>query len=177
MVIWLIGLSGAGKTTIGRHVHRQWQSEQPNTVLVDGDEMRSIFEQDRGPDDYTVEGRRRNAHRISRICGWLDSQGINVVCCILSIFPESLEWNREHYTSYFEVFVDAPLSVVTARDSKGLYGAARRGEERNVVGIDIEFPPPAAPDMIIDNSVEGASPEEFATEILERAGVTRKDGQ
>jgi adenylylsulfate kinase-like enzyme len=171
MVIWLIGLAGSGKTTIGREVYRQWKMTAPNTVLVDGDEIRKIFGHDQGPHCYTVEGRRQNAERIAEICAWLDRQQVNVVCCILSIFRDVERRNRQIYSRYFEVFIDAPLDIVIKRDTKNLYGPALRGEMRNVVGVDIEFKPPVNPDMVIDNRADGLDFGNIARDVLTRAGM------
>jgi cytidine diphosphoramidate kinase len=171
MVIWLIGLSGAGKTTIGKAVYRRWKTLAPDTVLVDGDDMRRIFGQDQSPADYSVSGRRRNAERIFEICAWLDRQDLNVVCCILSIFPDMQERNRREFSRYFEVFVHAPIDKLAQRDDKRLYGPALAGSTRNVVGVDIEFPAPPNPDLIIDNGRFDTAPEHWAEQILRQAAV------
>lgn len=166
MVIWLVGLSGAGKTTIGRELHALLKAREPNTVFVDGDEVRAVFKHDRGPDAYTLEGRAKNAERMAELCAWLDRQGMNVVCCCLSVFEETRAWNRETYSRYFEVYVSTPFDVLVERDSKGLYGAALRGETENVVGVDIPFTPPAAPDLVVENGRDPRDPREIAREIL-----------
>ena len=166
MVIWLIGLSGAGKTTIGRHLYEMWKADEPNTVFVDGDEIRALFKDDVRPGAYTVEGRRANAERITELCAWLDRQDINVVCCILPLFPDMREKYHELYSSYFEVYVRAPMDVLVRRDSKGLYSDARAGKIKNVVGVDIEFVPPTSPDMVVDNAGEDAEPRKLAEAIL-----------
>lgn len=171
MVIWLIGLSGSGKTTLGRIVAQQLRQRHPNTVLLDGDEVREIFGSDRGDDAYTVAGRRRNAERLTALCRMLDRQGLHVVCCVLSIFPDMRADNRRQFSGYFEVFLDAPLSVLQARDVKGLYAAARAGTCRNVVGVDIPFPRPEAPDLVIDTSSGADRLADWAHCILDRAGV------
>jgi adenylylsulfate kinase len=169
MVIWLIGLSGAGKTTIGTCVYREWKKREPNTVLVDGDEIREIFNQDNSGSDYSIEGRRKNAERIKQLCAWLDRQGINVVCNILLLFGDISDWNRANLSGYLEVYVSTPLDVVKARDSKGLYSAAEKGETQNVVGVDIPFPTPVSPDITIDNSEITVGHEDVAVQILSRA--------
>jgi adenylylsulfate kinase-like enzyme len=169
MVIWMVGLSGAGKTTIGRPLYERWKKQASNTVLVDGDEIRKIFKHDQNLDAYTVEGRRVNGERISEICAWLDRQGINVVCCILSIFEDMRIRNRQNFSKYFEVYLSAPMEVLEKRDTKGLYASARRGEQKNVVGVDIPFPPPANPDMVIDTSCEDPDFQALANKILQEA--------
>lgn len=171
MVIWLVGLSGSGKTTVGRHVYELWKTKESDTVFVDGDEIRKIFRQNQGPDAYSVEGRAANAERIAELCAWLDRQEINVVCCILSIFEETRIWNRQTYSKYFEVYLDVPLEILIERDGKNLYKPALRGETKNVVGVDIPFTPPLSPDMIIDNSKEGLDHRALAKDILANAGA------
>jgi cytidine diphosphoramidate kinase len=152
MVVWLVGLSGAGKSTIGREVYRQLKQHESNTVLVDGDEIRALFKHDTAETSYNLEGRRLNAERIVEICKWLDGQSINVVCCILCVFPDILKANRKQFKKYLEVFISAPYDVLRARDAKGLYVAAEKGEQSHVVGVDIPFPEPVAPDLILDSS-------------------------
>ncbi|MSR77619.1 MAG: adenylyl-sulfate kinase [Candidatus Omnitrophica bacterium] len=169
MVIWLIGLSGAGKTAIGKEMVKLWKKEESNTVLVDGDEMRGIFQLDRGEKDYSIESRKLNADRICQICLWLDKQGINVVCSILSLFESSREWNRENYSSYFEVFISVPMEKLIERDQKNLYKPALESKTKNVVGVDIPFTPPAKPDLVLDNSRDQTDMSVFANEIFEKA--------
>lgn len=171
MVIWLIGLSGAGKSTLGREVAKQLRAIKPNTVLLDGDELRKVFAHDKGNEPYTVQGRRLNAERIVALCEMLDKQGIHVVCCILSIFPDMRLENRTRFSRYFEVFMDAPLEVLMARDVKGMYAAAIRGEVGDIVGIDIPFERPIDSDMTINTSNNDADITLLASNILVQAGL------
>lgn len=171
MVIWLVGLSGSGKTTLGREIARQWRSTRPNTVLLDGDEIREIFSHDRNDEAYTVSGRRINAERMVALCEMLDRQGINVVCCILSLFPEMRESNRSRFSQYFEIFMDADMEALAERDTKGLYEASRTGRQRNVVGVDIPFPRPTTADLTISSSGDCPDIIELARHALNQAGA------
>lgn len=168
MVIWLIGLSGSGKSTLGREVARQLRARAPNTVLLDGDEIRSVFRHDSDKDAYSIEGRRVNAERITALCELLDKQGIHVVCCILSIFPQMRLTNRKRFSQYFEIFMDAPIETLIGRDVKGIYKKALDGSMKNVVGVDIPFEPPTDADMRIDSSGESADIVGLATEVMQR---------
>ena len=98
---------------------------------------------------------------------FLSDQGIDVVCAILSIFPESRSWNRENLKDYVEVYIDTPLDVLVERDSKGLYKRALAGEIQDVVGVDIEFPVPQSPDLILDNGKPLRSVQDLALEVID----------
>lgn len=141
MVIWLIGLSGSGKSTIGSELSTLIRSAGNPCVFLDGDIVREILGNDLS---HTLDDRRRNAERICRLCAHLETQRVNVVCGILSIFPESRDWNRKNHNSYFEVFVDASIEELKKRDTKGIYK-----NKKNVVGVDISFPIPTSPDHTV----------------------------
>lgn len=164
MVIWLIGLSGAGKTTLANKIVADANAKAINTVLLDGDVVREVFGNDLG---YTMEDRLVNAQRICRLGKFLDGQGINVVCAILSIFPETREWNRENIENYYEVFIDTPINILVDRDSKGIYGKFKRGEMSNVAGMDLKFPSPNQADLVINNSGSEADLLSHSTSIIE----------
>lgn len=165
MIIWLIGMSASGKTTLARGLHARLKPGTPNLVMLDGDDFREIFRNDA---DHTVEGRRKNAERISHACRFLDRQGIHVIAAVLSIFPEWQQWNRDNFGGYFEVFLDAPLQTLKARDPKELYAGAEAGRIANVVGVDIPFPRPPAPDLVIDAVMQEAGVDACVDKILER---------
>lgn len=165
MVVWIIGLSGAGKTTLANEVIAHVRCVQRNVVFIDGDVVREVFGNDLG---HTMEDRRTNARRICQLGKLLDDQGINVVCAILSLFPESRSWNREHLRNYYEVFIDSPLQDLVQRDSKGLYRKFISGEIRDVAGMDIEFLRPDNADLIITNINSKEALLGFAKPIAEK---------
>ena len=149
MVVWIIGLSGSGKSTLANEVMTIAKRTKSNVVLLDGDAIREIFGNDLG---HTLEDRKKNAWRICQLGKFLSDQGVHVVVSILSLFPETRQWNRDQLKSYFEVYIDAPLDQLQARDSKGIYGRYARGETKNVAGLDLDFPVPSHADLVIKNA-------------------------
>lgn len=165
MVIWIIGLSGAGKTTLANEVIAHVNRELKKTVLIDGDMVREIFGNDLG---YSIDDRRTNANRICQLGKFLDKQGVNVVCAILSLFPESRSWNRQNISSYYEVFIDTPIADLIERDSKGIYRKFNNGEINHVAGMDLNFPRPENADLIINNIKSKEELLSFAKVIVEK---------
>jgi adenylylsulfate kinase-like enzyme len=151
MVVWIIGLSGAGKSTLAQHLVARFRQSGERVVLLDGDVIRSLFGNDV---DHTMEGRRRNAERLSRLSKFLADQGIHVVAAVLSIFPEWRLWNRENIPGYSEVYMRVTMQTLLKRDIKNLYARALKGEIANVVGVDLPFPEPENPELIIDNDLD-----------------------
>jgi adenylylsulfate kinase-like enzyme len=163
MVIWIIGLSGTGKTTLASQVVERIRQMDGKVVLLDGDLIRNLFGNDV---DHTVEGRRRNAERLSVLSKFLADQGIHVVAAVLSIFPEWRRWNRENIPGYTEVYLKASMQTLLRRDIKNLYAKAMRGELPNVVGVDIPFPEPENPDLVIENDIDRLDFQEFVDRVM-----------
>ena len=149
MIVWIIGLSGSGKTTLAEKIVDDVHQRGKKLIFLDGDVIRNVWGNDLGHD---LDSRRQNADRICRLCQYLDHQGFDVICAILSIFPDSREWCRKNLSRYFEVFVDATLEQVIARDVKGIYSRFKKGEVKDVAGLDLEFPIPQNPDLWIKNN-------------------------
>jgi len=150
MVIWIIGLSGSGKSTLANEIVSKVNKTNNNkTILLDGDVIRNVFNNDLG---YSKEDRFKNAQRICELGKFLESQGINVVTAILSLFSENREWNRKNLKNYYEVFIDTPMNDLVKRDSKGIYKKFAEGKIVNVAGLDIPFAKPNKADLIIENN-------------------------
>jgi len=165
MVVWLIGLSGSGKTTLANEVVAQANKTTQSTVLLDGDMVREVFGNDLG---YSKKDRLINAQRICQLGKFLDGQGVNVVCAILSIFPETRQWNRDNIEDYYEVFIDTPIETLIDRDSKEIYSRYKKGEITDVAGMDIEFPIPKQPNLTIKNNKSKKNLLSYAKQISEK---------
>ena len=163
MVVWIIGLSGSGKSTLANNVVNRMRQSINNVILLDGDVIRAIFGNDV---DYSIDGRRRNAERLSYLSKFLSDQGIHVVAAILSIFPEWRLWNRTNITNYSEVYIRATMQTLIRRDVKNLYTRAVNGEIANVVGVDLPFPEPENPELIIDNDVDLLNFSELTNQVM-----------
>lgn len=171
MVFWLIGLSGAGKTHIGKALASSLKHKQSNVIFLDGDIIRTIIGDNLG---YDLEARKESGWRICRLCQYLDSQGMIVVCSVISLFKMHREWNRENYSSYFQVFVDVDTEELKSRDPKGLYSAFARGEVNHVAGLDLPFERPTDSDMIIRNSQPFQDPNKLAEDIIRASSAIQQ---
>ena len=160
-VYWITGLSGAGKTTIGKLFYNYLKEQHPNTVFLDGDTLRKVFGDDLG---YTEEERRKCAMRYSRLCAMLEEQGMNVVCCTISMFDSVRQWNRESIHNYREIYVRVSMDTLCARDQKGLYSGITSETDKDVAGIHFQVEMPKNPDLILDND-GGTTPEEQVERI------------
>lgn len=147
-VIWITGLSGSGKTTIGNALVKKMNTEMNKCIFLDGDLLREIF-QNNEHKDYTSENRLLNARRISKISYLLNTQGHNVIVSTMSMFREIYSWNKENINQYYEIFVDIPISELVKRDGKKIYSKFKSGKLTNVVGMDIAYDSPFKPDYII----------------------------
>ena len=148
-VYWIIGLSASGKTTIANLLVQYLRDSGRSVVLLDGDVIRSLFKNDV---DHSIKGRFKNAERISNLSSFLSRQGVDVVAAVLSIFPDWQKWNRENIHNYREIYLKVSMDVLLKRETKSLYAEAFAGKIKNVVGVDIPFPEPKNPDLIIDNN-------------------------
>lgn len=147
MVIWLCGLSGAGKTTIGNALYNTIKGRVANLVILDGDELRKALGHDLG---YDAKSRRLNSIRIANLCHLLDLQGIHVICCAVTIVPEVQKLNRQRLSGYCEILLDVDLDTLIKRDPKGLYKKALSGKIKGVAGVDIPYVAPKSPHLVID---------------------------
>lgn len=164
LVIWITGLSGAGKTSTAREVVHVLRRAGEATVLLDGDDVRwAIADESVG---YDPASRLKNAMRICRLAALLSAQGLTVVVATISLFREVHQWNRASFARYFEVVMNLSTERLRARDPQGLYRDAKGGTVRHVVGVDLEYCFPETPDLVFDDRSADRTPAELAGEIV-----------
>jgi bifunctional enzyme CysN/CysC len=171
-VLWLTGLSGAGKSSIANLVEKRLHAMGKHTYLLDGDNIRHGLNKDLG---FTAADRVENIRRIAEVSKLMVDAGLIVITAFISPFRTERAMARALFENgeFIEVFVDAPLGVVEQRDPKGLYRKARRGEIKNFTGIDSPYEAPEAPEIRLDTAA--LSQDEAAQrvlQLLERIGVT-----
>jgi adenylyl-sulfate kinase len=160
-VLWMTGLSGAGKTTIALILEKELAERGCKFERLDGDVVRESLTRDLG---FSKEDRDKNIERVSFVAKLLSRNGVGCVCSFISPYAEVRNNVRQNTTNFIEVFIDAPLAVVMERDVKGLYQKAIAGEIPNFTGISDPFEAPANPEIHIRTDRE--TPAESAQRIL-----------
>lgn len=145
---WITGLSGAGKTTIGTKLYERIREKKDNVLFLDGDILREVYQST----DYTQEGRKKLAFQHTRLCRMLTDQGMDVVICLIAMYESCRRWNRENIVNYHEIYLKVDIEELIRRDQKQLYSRALRNEISDVLGINLEFEEPKAPDIVIQNN-------------------------
>lgn len=144
-VVLLTGLSGSGKSTIAREVERRLLARGIHAFLLDGDNLRTGLSAGLG---FSPEDRAEHNRRAGEAAALLADAGVVVLCALISPYAADRARVRAIRPALFhEVFVDTPLAECEARDPKGLYAKARRGEIRDFTGVSAPFEPPASPDL------------------------------
>lgn len=169
-VLWFTGLSGAGKSTVANRVEGKLHAMGRRTYMLDGDNVRFGLNRDLG---FTDADRVENVRRIAEVAKLFADAGMIVLVSVISPFRSEREMARSLLPvgEFFEIFVDASLETCEARDPKGLYARARRGEIENFTGISSPYEVPISPDLKLDTAtleVEEAADRVIA--LLERDG-------
>lgn len=147
MVIWILGLSGAGKSTISNLLEEQLQRENIFSIQLDGDELRTGLNKNLG---FSMEDRAENIRRAAETARIMAAKGIIVICSFITPLNAHRAIAREILGEmYFEVFIDCPLSVCQERDVKGLYKMAGNNTLKNFTGISSAFEKPENADLVL----------------------------
>ena len=163
-VVWLTGLSGAGKSTIADAAVRKLHALGVHTFVLDGDNVRHGLNKDLG---FTPEDRAENVRRVAEVSKLMVDAGLVVFVALVSPFIGDRRAARELFApgQFIEVYVDTPLDVVSERDTKGLYAKAARGALPNLTGVGQEYEPPESPELVL----HGVGDLEASVDTLVRA--------
>lgn len=162
-VLWLTGISGAGKSTIANIVEQKLYANGRHTYILDGDNIRYGLSKDLGFSDFD---RAENIRRVAEVAKLMTDAGLIVIVSFISPFKAERQVARKMFDDgeFIEIFLDVPLSVAEKRDPKGLYRKARSGKIRNFTGIDSPYEPPDNPELTF--RTDKISAVEIANSIL-----------
>ncbi|HEX5581694.1 MAG TPA: adenylyl-sulfate kinase, partial [Gemmatimonadaceae bacterium] len=171
VVLWFTGLSGSGKSTIARALERALFEAGCRTMLLDGDQLRHGLCADLG---FSDADRRENIRRVGEVARLFFEQGSIVLCTFVSPFRADRDRVRSLLpeSRFVEIHVDADLETCMARDPKGLYARALRGEVAQFTGVSSPYEAPEAPELVL-RSGEREVPELVAQVVayLREAGI------
>lgn len=147
-VLWMTGLSGSGKTTIGLALEKELYKRGFLVMLLDGDLVRTGINKNL---KFSVEDRKENIRRIAEVSKLFVNCGVMTINCFISPTDEirAMAKNIIGKDDFLEVFVSAPLEICESRDLKGLYAKARKGEIQEFTGISSPFDIPPDPDLVL----------------------------
>ena len=168
MVVWFTGLSASGKSTIADIVEQKLAAQSRHTYLLDGDNFRHGLNKDLG---FTDADRVENIRRVAEVARLMADSGLIVMTAFISPFRRERRMAKEIVgdIDFIEVFVDTPLEVCEARDPKGMYAKARKGEIPNFTGISSAYESPERADIHLHAGEQQA--EELADEVLRQLQI------
>jgi adenylyl-sulfate kinase len=146
-VVWMTGLSGSGKSTLARSLEKALWENGVQVCILDGDVLRSGLNSGLG---FTDADRSENIRRAAEVARLMKNTGLVVLCCFVSPSASlrALAKNIIGEDAFLEVYVEASLATVKARDTKGLYARAAQGENLQLTGVQSGFEPPVRPDFV-----------------------------
>jgi len=158
-VIWLTGLSSAGKTTIANHLNEKFEKDSVSPVLLDGDDIRKTLR----VNNFDEDSRKKHNLYVGYLASILEKQGHVVIVSLISPYAEIRNEVRGMCQNFIEVYVSTNLEICIQRDTKGHYQKALSGEIKDFTGISAPYFPPEFPEIIIDN---GTKTYEQCTDII-----------
>jgi adenylyl-sulfate kinase len=160
-VIWLTGLSGAGKTTLAQGLSKRLKAAGLEVETLDGDEVRENLSRGLG---FSKADRDTNVHRIGYVARLLARHKVVVIVPVIAPYRETRSDVRRliqnDHSQFIEVFVRCDLQTLIERDVKGLYKKALAGEVKNFTGVSDPYEEPLEPEILVDTFAETAQQSE-----------------
>ena len=148
MIIWITGLSGAGKTTLAKALYKDVKKRFPNTLWIDGDILRKHFQNTKKFDQKSRIDQYKNMIRLAKFCY---EQKINIIISVLYFNDFIFKNNKKIFKNYFQIYLKADIKDLIRRDSKKVYSKNINKKKPFLVGVDIKWNEPKKSDLIIEN--------------------------
>jgi adenylylsulfate kinase len=172
-VVWMEGLSGAGKTTLSREVAKRLRTGGWKVEVLDGDEVRQMFSPELG---YSRKDREFHARRVSYVARMLARNGVAVLVAMITPYETSRQAARAGVgVPFTEVWLSCPMEVCRTRDPKGLYHKADSGAMQKMTGVDDPFEEPLNPELVVDTATSNVdeSTRQILGHLAERGWIER----
>jgi len=167
MIIWIRGISGVGKSTLGKKLFQIYKSKNKNTVFIDGDKFRKLFKNDL---KFSLEDRNKNAERLIAFVKFLDKQKINIILTANLTSVKYRKWCKKNLRNYIEISINAKMENLIKRDKKNIYNLKNK---KNIVGLGIPNFTSKTSNLIINND---SSKKEFLkkTKLIQKLIKNKK---
>ena len=145
ILFWITGLSGSGKTTIGKAIHKDITKLYGPTIMISGDDLRKIFDLK----GYEYNERLKIVGKYNNFAKYITEQKINIILAVVGMFDEARKWNRKNIDNYIEIYIKTNIKKIIKFDKKKIY---RKKKLNKIIGIDIKADLPIKADIEIVNS-------------------------
>ena len=143
ILFWITGLSGSGKSSVGKSIKKNITNLYGPSLLINGDNLRKIF----NLHDYTKNGRLKSGIKYVEFLKFITNQKINVIFCVIGMFHKLRSYNKKNIKNYVEIYIKTDIKKIIAQNKKEIYL-----KKKNVVGVDIVPELPRSPDIILKNN-------------------------
>jgi len=160
ILFWITGLSGSGKTTFGKAIHKDIQKLYGPTMMISGDNVRKIFYLK----GHKKQDRLKVLKSYCQFAKFITNQNINLIFAVVGMFNEPRKWNRQNINNYIEIYIKSNLKKIIKLKKKKIY---HKKNIQDIVGVDIKPEFPKKPNIIITNSFD-KNKQKIALQIIKK---------